>query len=156
MLDSWDQNYLNHIGYHQSIVQMTYRINVQSQSQFSHSPSQSLSTAYQMGNVSIFLLLCHFRNNGQHFFLSWNQLLLLPPSTKEGGWQFFPGCAVYHGSSRDQGGLIRVWYYILHRIFLHKVIVTAGFLSEDVLVVLDRALHRVLKYQLTEEYPHIG
>ena len=63
---------------------------------------------------------------------------------------------MFHGSSRDKDGRIRVWYYNLHRIFLPKVKVTAGFLSEDVLVVLDRALHRVLKYQLTEEYPNIG
>ena len=30
------------------------------------------------------------------------------------------------------------------------------FLSEDVLVVLDRELHCVLKYQLMEKYPYIG
>ena len=30
------------------------------------------------------------------------------------------------------------------------------FLSEDVLVVLDRVYHRVVKYRLTQEHPHIG
>ena len=32
----------------------------------------------------------------------------------------------------------------------------SDFLSENVLVVLDRVHHRVLKYQLMEEYPNIG
>ena len=30
------------------------------------------------------------------------------------------------------------------------------FYTEDILAVLDRAYHRVMLYQLTEEYPNIG
>ena len=32
----------------------------------------------------------------------------------------------------------------------------AEFYTEDILAVLDRAYHRVMLYQLTEEYPNIG
>ena len=37
-----------------------------------------------------------------------------------------------------------------------EYLIMPEFLSEDVLVVLDRVYHRVVKHRLTQEYPHIG